>query len=158
MGRFESRGERERRKVDFENFVRDLQAFLTPLAPSVERRFEWEEGELLFEVQPPTERHRSLAISGNASGIEFQLGEVWGEFDFPDQVALTALLAACDAVRDGRVRECRDRSTGLIYHVYRLRSRGLDQFQRDSQYSFRHARRIKRVDIHRLPPLVTVAA
>ena len=108
-----------------------------------------------LDVEPPTKRHRRLFIEGSPPEVNYELGGVWTEGLDPQPDVLRHLLAECDAVREGRVREVRDLDTGVLWHVYRLKTRGLDYFVRDTQYSIWHyfRRRVRRVKIQRLPPL-----
>lgn len=137
----------------FEPFVQELEQFAAGL-PGL-AQFERDGDLVSLKVVAPSSRHRVLTVEAQPSDIDYSLGKLWSEFELPDEQAARYVLAACDAVRQGRVREVRDRRSGLIYHVYRLTSRGFDEFSRDSQFSFRHwfKRKIRKVAIKRLPPL-----
>jgi hypothetical protein len=137
-------------------FAEELHAFARGLPPSVRWEFERDDGRYFrLDIYPPTDRHRRLVIEGSPPEITYELGKVWTEGLEPTAEVRTNVLAACDAVRDGKVREVRDLDTGALYHVYRLKTRGCDAFIKDSQYSFWHwfKRRVKRVRAERLPPL-----
>jgi len=136
-----------------------LETFGRSLGPEVVWALERDADSLWFEVKAPTKAHRDLTIGATTDEIDYWFGKLWSEFLEPSQAVVDDLLAHCDAVRDGRVREARDRRTGLVYHVYRLRSRGQHRFSRDSDYSLWHwlKPRIRRVSIHRLPPLGAAA-
>lgn len=136
-------------------FGDDLEAFARTLPAGVnydvERQSDWAS----LTVKSPTSSHRDLSVTASPGGVEYSLGGIWTEDMEPSPALLQSLLASCDAVRDGGVREVRDRRTGVYWHVYRLRTRGLNRYARDSEYSLWHWLRLKvrRVKIHRLPPL-----
>lgn len=140
-------------------FADALEAFGRSLPHDVVWSLERNRNGVEFAVEAPTPDHRSLSICAESSEIEYSLGSLWTEGLEPVPATLDSLLAACDALREGRVREVRDRKTGLLYHVYRLNSWGRREFVIDSQYAFRHVldrlfgHRIRDVSIHRLPPL-----
>ena len=142
-----------------EPFGDALEAFGQSLAPGVVWSLKRERNWIEFDIEAPTSAHRSLSINVGPSEIEYALGAIWTEGLETTPDVRDRLLAACDALRAGRVREVRDRETGLLYHVYRFNSRGLREFAVDSQYAFRHAltrwfkHRVRHVSIHRLPPL-----
>ena len=136
-------------------FAEQVHAFARSLPHDVQWTFKRDRHGFDLEVSPPTDRHRRLVISASRTEIEFELGKIWTERLSPEAEVLQNILAACDAVRDGRVREVRDLDTGVLWHVYRLKTRGLDRFMRDSEYSFSHSlwRRVRRAKVQRLPPL-----
>jgi len=136
-------------------FAEEVLAFARSLPPEVHWTFERDAHGFDFFVDPPTERHRRLVISASPSAIEFELGKIWTEGLSPEREVLQNLLAACDAIRDGKVREVKDLDTGLLWHVYRFKTRGLDRFLRDSEYAWPWSRwrRVRRVEVQRLPPL-----
>jgi len=146
-----------RRKVRdwLPGFAEEVLAFARSLPPDVRWTFERNGHGFDFVIDPPTDRHRRLVISASRSQIEFELGKIWTEGLNPEREVLQNLLAACDAVRDGRVREVRDLDTGVLWHVYRFKTRGLNRFLRDSEYSFWHSfhRRVRKAKTQRLPPL-----
>jgi hypothetical protein len=139
----------------FPAFADALEAFAADLPDDVRREWVRRGDEVWLIVPAPTPAHRELAVSADPGGIEYSLGKIWTEPFEADWTKARRVLAACDAVRDGRVREVCDRRTGLLYHIYRLRSRGFREFMQDSEYSLWHWLRLKvnRVAIHRLPPL-----
>ena len=141
----------------FPAFVEELRAFAAEL-PSDIASFEWDGEFVWLELRAPTKAHRSLSVGASALDMEYSLGKLWTEFGKPDEALARYVLAACDAVRAGKVREVRDRRTGLIYHVYRLTTRGLNEFARDSGYSLWHWLKlpIRKVKIARLSPLPLV--
>jgi hypothetical protein len=141
----------------FPAFVEELRAFAARLPDDVVR-FKSDGRFVSFELRAPTEAHRTLSIEASADEIDFNFGKLWSEYERPDETAARYLLAACDAVCAGKVREVRDRRTGLIYHIYRLTTRGLNEFARDSQFSWRFwfKQHIRQVKITRLSPLPTV--
>ena len=137
----------------------ELEVFGQSLGSDVSWKLERDIDGFWFEVKAPTQSHRNLSISASTDEIDYSFGKLWSEFLEPSQAVVDDLLAHCDAIRDGWVREVRDLRTGLIYHVYRLRSRGQNRFSKDSQSSLWHLLRlpIRRVRIHRLPPLTMAA-
>jgi hypothetical protein len=132
-----------------------LQAFGETLPSEVRRTFERGRNYASLSVEAPTPAHRRLVVDLSEGDCEYTLGKLWTEQILPTPETSQRILAMCDAVRDGRVREVRDRRTHLIYHLYRLKSRGLHTWQRDSEYAFRHYLRlpVRKVEIRRLPPL-----
>jgi hypothetical protein len=144
----------------YEAFVDELEAFANALPAQVERSFRRDQREFELAVKAPTPAHRDLSMMGDSSGVEFTVGDIWTEPVKATPELFVDLLAACDALKAGGVRECRDRRTGVLYHVYRLRTRGLKRFVVEGQYSFWHSSiwrwlglKIRSVSIHRLPPL-----
>jgi len=139
----------------FAPFADALEAFSVTLPLDVRRTFERQRDYASLEVDAPTPAHRKLVVDIAKADCEYRLGALWTEQILPTPDACQRMLAMCDAVRDGRVGEVRDRRTRLIYHLYRLKTRGLDTWQRDSEYAFRHYFRlpVRKVEIHRLPPL-----
>lgn len=138
----------------FPAFVEELRAFAAGLPGDI-ASFKWDGQFVSLELRAPTKAHRALSVEASADEMEYGLGKLWTEYNRPDEVLARHVLAACDAVRAGRVREVRDRRTGLIYHVYRLTTRGLNEFARDSDYSLWHWLNlpIRKVKIARLSPL-----
>jgi hypothetical protein len=136
-------------------FAEQVHAFARTLPQDVKWTFKRDRHGFELEVSPPTDRHRRLVISASPTEIEFELGKIWTERLSPEAEVLQNILASCEAVRDGRVREVRDLETGVLWHVYRLKTRGLDRFMHDSEYSLWHylKRRVRRAKVRRLPPL-----
>ena len=132
-----------------------LREFVATLPPEVNCKLDEQAREVSLTVKPPTPQHRTLSIDANYYEVDYELGRLWGEFHTPTEESCQYLLAMCDAVRDGRFREVKEQRTGQIYHVLRLKSRGLDEFARDSDFSPWHYLRLKirRVSIKRIPPL-----
>ena len=139
----------------FADFAAELEAFAAKLPNGVRHEFVKQGDFVSLTIEPPTPAHRKLVVAGDPNGLEDALGKVWSEPYQVDAALTSRVLAACDALRDGRVREVRDRRTGLIYHLYRLRSRGRDEYLRDSQYSLWHwlRLRVRKVAIHSFPRL-----
>ncbi|MFN3814763.1 hypothetical protein [Brevundimonas sp.] len=135
--------------------VASVEAFAASLPESVEHNFERGHDHFLLDILPPSALHRRLTLEGSLGEFDYTLGEVWTERLDPSPSVCTRVLAALEAVRDGKVREVRDRRTGVIYHVYRLTTHGLSEFMQDGQYSlWRRLRlKIRNVQIHTLPPL-----
>jgi hypothetical protein len=135
-------------------FVEELRALAAALPGDI-ARFQWDGQFASLQLRAPTLSHRPLSIEASAHDIEYSFGKLWSEFSLPDEVSARYVLAACDAVCAGRVREVRDCRTGLIYHVYRLTTRGLNEFTRDSDYSLWHWLKlpVRKVKIARLSPL-----
>jgi hypothetical protein len=139
----------------YEACVADIEVFASKLPEDVERSFERKGDYFLLDVLPPTFGHRRLTLEGSLAEFDYTLGKVWTEQLEPSPTVCDRLLASLEAVRDGRVREVRDRRTGVIYHVYRLKTHGFSEFMKDGQYSFWHwfKLKIRNVQIHTLPPL-----
>ena len=137
-------------------FVDAVEAFAHGLPERTPHEFERDGDAFDLRIKAPTAAHRVLALSLDGGELEYSLGEVWTDQIDPKTADLNQLLATLDAVRDGRVREARDRRNGVIYHLYRLDSRGLRTWLRDGQYSLWHWLRLKirRVDVHTLPQFV----
>src|SRR5690606_16880130 len=139
----------------FNDFVEALAAFQASLPLGL--KSQWENGERGFKltIDAPTEHHRSLSLHGDQYELEYALGAVWTEGLTPSPDVCRRLLASLDAVRSGSVREVEDVRTGIIYHAYRLRTRGLHEVMWDSQYSIWTwlKLRVRRIRIHTLPPL-----
>ena len=138
----------------FPAFVEELRTFAAGL-PSDVASFEWDGQFASLRLRAPTVAHRGLSVEASAHDIEYSVGKLWSEYNQPDEISARYVLAACDAVLAGKVREVRDRRTGLIYHVYHLTTRGLNEFARDSDYSLWHWLKlpIRKVKITRLSPL-----
>lgn len=136
-------------------FIDAVEAFAADLPPSVHRQFQRNGDYFEFITDAPSSAHRRMSLVGDHHELEYSLGKIWTESISPARADLGQLLAALDAVRDGRVKEVREERTGLIYHLYRLDSRGHRGWMRDSQYSLWHWLRLKirRVTVHTLPPL-----
>jgi hypothetical protein len=135
-----------------------FRSFVDSLPAQIEATCEVDGDFVSLCIKAPTHAHRELNVEASPGEIQYALGRVWTEQIDPTPDNIREMLAACDAVRDGLVREVRDRRTGVIYDVYRLRTRGYDKYLRDSQYSLWHwlRLRVRRVKIHRLPPLATI--
>lgn len=148
--------ERERQGAEaFALLAQGLAEFEKTLPQSVKRKFERDNDAVSLDVEPPTSAHRRLLVDGFPTNFEYSLGKIWTEnIDATPEAALE-ILAACDAIRDGWVREVRDLRTGVLYHVYRLKTHGLNKYLNDGQYSLWHwlRRKVRRVKIQRLPPL-----
>jgi len=141
----------------FVAFAAELRAIADSL-PSDVAQFEFDGKFVSFDLRAPTPAHRSLTLEASAEFMDYSFGKLWSEFPSPDKVSAQYILAFCDAVRAGRVREVRDRKTGLIYHIYRLTTRGLNEFARDSQFSWRfwfkpHIRQVKITRLSSLSPV-----
>ncbi len=139
----------------FVQFKADLKAFAAALPEQARAAFEEDEKSASLWVHASSLRHRDFYVEAHIAEFEFGVGKLWTEGIEPTEENARYLLAVCDAVRDGRWREARDRDSGLIYHVYRLRSRGYNGFYRDSEYSMRHylRQKVRRVAIDTPPPL-----
>tara|TARA_R110000764_G_scaffold51902_1_gene113276 strand:- start:57 stop:530 length:474 start_codon:yes stop_codon:yes gene_type:complete len=135
--------------------VAGIEAFASALPEGVECSFERKGDYFLLDVLPPTFDHRRLTLEGSLVEFAYSLGKVWTEQLEPSPAVCDRLLASLDAVKDGRVREVRDRRTGVIYHVYHLKTHGFSEFMKDGQYSFWHwfKLKIRNVQIHALPSL-----
>lgn len=148
--------ERARRQREwFEDFADQLEAFIQTLPEGI--KVEWERTRRYFNlsIPAPTAAHRQLDIDAAPSGVDYALGKIWGEGYSPTEEIGNRILAACDAVRAGRVREVRDRDTGVLYHLYRLKTRGCDEFMWDSQYTVRawFKKKVRKVQVARLAAL-----
>jgi hypothetical protein len=132
-------------------FTAGLEAFVASLPERLNVEFERGRTDLRLAIPAPSSAHRTLSIEAAPGDIDFELGEVWGEFDEPDYLAARTLLAWCDAIRDGRVREVRFADTGAVYQIARLRSHGLDAFSRVSSFG-RGGRRRAPYRVSRLAP------
>jgi hypothetical protein len=143
----------------YDDFANGLEEFANDLPRSVQHKFERGRNEVSLTIPPQTPRHRRIDVYATPFNYEYQVGKLCGENDHPDAAAGLRLLAALDALNLGRVREVRDQRTGLLYQVYRLKTRGLDSFVQDSQYSFRNywGTTVRKVKIARIPPLTSVA-
>ena len=145
----------------FARFVDELEALAAGLPPGVRRTFRRGRGRLDWfelDVRPPTPAHRRLMLDGDENNLDYSLGDVWTELIEPSPAVVTDLLAVCDAVKLGRVCEVRDRRTGLLHHIYRLKTRGQDRYLRDRQYSWPwQGGRVRKVRSHRLPGLEAAA-
>ena len=132
-----------------------VEAFAASLPENVERSFERRADYFLLDVLPASVRHRRLTLEGSLAEFNYTLGKVWTEGLEPSPAVCDRLLATLEAVRNGGVREVRDRRTGVIYHVYRLKTHGFSEFMEDSQYSFWHwlKLKIRDVQIHTVPPM-----
>ena len=139
----------------YEAMVASVEVFAASLPANVERSFERRADYFLLDVLPPSTGHRRLTLEGSLAEFDYTLGKVWTERLEPSPTVCARLLASLEAVRNGAVREVRDRRTGVIYHVYRLRTRGFSEFMKDGQYSPWHwfKLKIRNVQIHTLPPL-----
>jgi len=148
----------ERRQLQREWFARfadQLEGFVRALPEGLDVEWERRAHYLNLTIAPPSPAHRRLDIEAGPGGLDYALGKVWGEGYAPTEDVGNRVLAACDAVEAGRVREVRDRDTGMLYHLYRLTTRGCDEFMWDSQYSFlpKLRKKIRNVQITRLAPL-----
>lgn len=132
---------RAERQAVYERFTVGLQAYVASLPERLHVHFERSRTDLRLNIPAPSTGHRTLSIEAAPGDIDFELGEVWGEFDEPDDLSTRTLLAWCDAVRDGRVREVRFADTGAVCQIARLSSHGLDGFSRASSPGPRGRRR-----------------
>ena len=126
------------------------------LPPSLRHRLDVGRRRVAFEIHAPTTSHRHLCIEASPGHVEHQFGRLWTENLTLDHTTADTLLAACDAVFVGRVREVKDLRTGIYYHVYRLTTRGPKRFIRDTEYHPLHylPLRIRQVSIRRISALV----
>ena len=134
-----------------------LESLVAELPKGVRASFARSSTGVHFEIKAPTSEHRQLNIDAGPQSFEYQLGKIWTEnLEASPEVART-LLAACDAMVAGGVREVRDLQTGLLHHIYRLKTRGRNGFVRDSEYSLLNRLRLKvrRVRVTRIPALPT---
>jgi len=141
----------------FVDFADQLQAFAQSLRSDLVD-FDRDDVNVWLRVKAPTERHLVLTVSASPTDIDYSFGPLWTEIAGPDEVSGREILACCDAIKAGAVRSVRSRRTGLLFHIYRLQTRGVNRFQRDSEYSFLHyfLQRPRRVSIARVPPLPTL--
>jgi hypothetical protein len=146
--------------MTYDEFVGELEVFVNDLPAEIERSFRSDGRDFWLNVKPLTAAHRELTINGSSEGIEYELGKIWSEPMAATPEVFSEVLAACDAIRSGAVRECRDLRTGVRYHIYRLKTRGVDRFCKDGQYSLWHwtlwrwlGVKVRKVSIQRLPPL-----
>jgi len=116
-----------------------------------------ERGYVSLEIPAPTPRHRSIWVEISAAEINYSIGKLWGEGIQPSEEVLRHILATLDAARDRGFREVRDRRTGILYHLFQLRSRGLNEYGRDSDYSLWHwlRLRVRRVKVTTVPALLS---
>jgi hypothetical protein len=144
----------EARQSWFADFAGELQAFARSLRTDLVD-FDRDDKNVWLRVHAPTERHLVLTVSASPYDIDYSYGPLWTEFARPDEALGRTILACCDAIKTGDVRLLRSRRTGLRFHIYRLKTRGLNGFQRDSGYSPLHyfRQRPRRVSITRVPPL-----
>jgi len=141
-------------RVWFSEFADQLQAFAQSLRSDLVD-FDRDDENVWLRVGAPTERHLVLTVAASPHDIDYSFGPLWTEIAKPDETVGREILACCDAIKAGDVRLVRSRRTGLRFHIYRLRTRGLNRFQRDSDYSLLHyfRQRPRRVSIARVPPL-----
>ncbi len=144
----------------FVQFVDELEKLHRALPTEFAGPFERRVGSVELWMKAPTPRHRSAYLGGPEFDFEYSVGKIWTE-----RLELTPdlcqhLLACLDALIAGRVREVRDLDSGLLWHIDRLKTRGLNTFVRDREYSFFwHSRwlnhRVRRVSITRIPPMIS---
>lgn len=139
----------------FDDFVEAVAAFQASLPIHLQGELIRDGGYFELSIPAPTEQHRSIHLNGDSSGLEYHLGKVWTENLEPSPEICSRLLASLDAIRSGAVKEVQDVRTGVIFHVYRLRTRGFRKFLQDSQYTLWAwlKLKIRNVRIHTLPPL-----
>jgi hypothetical protein len=141
----------------FSDFADQLQAFAQGLRSDLVD-FDRDAENVWLRVKAPTKQHLMLTVAASPGDIEYSFGPLWTEIAKPNESVGREVLACCDAVKAGGVRLVRSRLTGLRFHIYRLRTRGVNRFQRDSDYSLLHyfRQRPRRVSIARVPPLPTL--
>ncbi|MGZ8369752.1 MAG: hypothetical protein ACXWVH_01715 [Caulobacteraceae bacterium] len=117
----------------------------------VERKADY----ILVEIAAPSRDHRKIVIEASPFEIDLTVGSLWGEFPDPGEDVANLVLSTCDALRDGRVREVRDRDTGELYRVYRLKSRGLCSYSKEGGFSFLNLKnhKIRDIEVRRIPRL-----
>lgn len=140
----------------FEAYADEVERFVESLPPRVVKRWRRRPNEIDLVIEAATARHRRIDFWLAPDGVEFSVGKLWGDYQVrPTQQMAWEFLAALEALADGRVKEVVDRRTGLVYQIYRLRTRGLTKFVRDSEYSLLHrlnlpVRRVKIMTLGRL--------
>ena len=143
----------------FVQFADELESLYRALPTEFANLFERRVDSVELRTKAPTPRHRSVYMGGPKFDFEYSVGKIWTE-----RLELTPdlcqhLLACLDALIAGRVREVRDLDTGVLWHVYRLKTRGLNTFARDTEYSLWHSRwlnhRVRRISVTRIPPMIS---
>jgi hypothetical protein len=139
----------------FTDFVEAVAAFQAALPVHLQSELVRDGDYFELSIPAPTEWHRSVHLHGDSKGLEYHLGKVWTENLEPSPEVCRRLLASLDAIQAGAVKEVQDVRTGVIYHVYKLRTRGFREFMQDSQYTLWAwlNLKIRDVRIHTLPPL-----
>ena len=143
----------------YDTMVAGVETFAASLPSTVNHSFERRGDYFLLDILAPSAQHRRLTLEGSLAELDYTLGKVWTERLEPSPSLCNRVLATLEAVRDGKVKEVRDRRTGVIYHVYRLTTHGFSEFMQDGQYSPWHwlKLKIRNVQIHTLPPLARSA-
>jgi len=139
----------------FTAFADELEAFVQGLPGGLVVQWKKSRRHVSLGIKAPTSRHRDIWLELGPDGGEYAVGKVWGEYDWGSEEIAQNLLATLDALKAGQVREVRDRRTGAYYHVYRLKTRGLDGFMQEGQFRFFGGFKIpvRKATISRISPL-----